>query len=214
MRVICIGFVSLLLIACNGSVSSSVEERLVGFMMAYYNEDSEQVEKIRDELKLILKNDSSYLRSTTITLDGFPAGERMNRKVIFNPLDKIIMADDLSALKKLIVHDKNLKDYLLVFKQETSPIGGSSLHFAAAIASIDMFSELLLEVEHPDIIDSIGQTPLFYALESPSKVKALLENKADPLIKDQFGTSPICLAESLGRKDVLNVFNNNYIKCD
>jgi ankyrin repeat protein len=84
------------------------------------------------------------------------------------------------------------------------------LHVAAQSGAVEAL-EFLIEwfglSPIPPLGDSLGRTPLHYAVigDSAATARALLGRGADPSARDQYGVTPLLYAVRLGRADVADV---------
>lgn len=98
----------------------------------------------------------------------------------------------------------NLKD-LNYKSQEGTALAGLSIRYNKALVE-----HLLKKNADPNISDSTGTTPLFWAVKSGNKelVELLLKYKADKKLKDSMGLSPFEYALKTDNKEIINLLKN------
>lgn len=116
-----------------------------------------------------------------------------------SPLMMAALKGNLEAARRLIAR-----------QAEVNKPGWAPLHYAATNADEASLSVVRLLLEHHAYIDAEspnGTTPLMMAAHygHPSVVKLLLEEGADPLLKNQQGLSAIDFANRSQRADVANI---------
>jgi ankyrin repeat protein len=116
-----------------------------------------------------------------------------------SPLMMAALKGNLEAARRLIAR-----------QAEVNKPGWAPLHYAATNTDVVSLSMVRLLLEHHAYIDAEspnGTTPLMMAAHygHPSVVKLLLEEGADPLLKNQQGLSAIDFANRAQRADVANI---------
>lgn len=89
--------------------------------------------------------------------------------------------------------------------QEGTALAGLSVKY-----NKDLVEHLLKKNANPNIADSSGSTPLFWAVKFGNKELAelLLKHKADKSIKDSQGMTPFEYALQTNNKDLINLLKN------
>jgi len=101
----------------------------------------------------------------------------------------------------LIDHVKNVN----YKSQEGTALAGLSVRYHK-----DLAEHLLLKNADPNIADSSGTTPLFWAVKSGNKelIELLLKYKADKTLKDAMGMTPFEYALKTENKEIINILKN------
>ena len=90
--------------------------------------------------------------------------------------------------------------------------GSSPLHFAVQSASLRTCAALLKAGATVDARDANGNTPLFRAVfdsrGNGELIGLLREHGADPVVKNNYGVSPVSLARSIANFDVQQFFED------
>ncbi|KQR93687.1 hypothetical protein ASG01_07365 [Chryseobacterium sp. Leaf180] len=89
--------------------------------------------------------------------------------------------------------------------QEGTALAGLSMHY-----NRDLVEHLLKKNADPNIADSSGTTPLFWAVKNGNRelVELLLKNKADKTLKDNMGVTPFEYALKSENKEIINLLKN------
>ncbi|MXS72598.1 ankyrin repeat domain-containing protein [Flavobacteriaceae bacterium W22] len=87
---------------------------------------------------------------------------------------------------------------------------GTALAGLAVKYNRDLVERLLNKNANPNIVDSTGATPLFWAVKFGNKelVELLLKHRADKTIKDSQGMTPFEYALQTNNKDIINLLKN------
>ncbi|MDR6369651.1 ankyrin repeat protein [Chryseobacterium bernardetii] len=87
---------------------------------------------------------------------------------------------------------------------------GTALAGLAIKYNKDLVEHLLKKKSDPDIADSTGYTPLFWAVKAGNKdlVEQLLKYKADKTKKDSMGMTPFEYALQTNNKEIINLLKN------
>ncbi|MDW9379895.1 ankyrin repeat domain-containing protein [Chryseobacterium sp. JV558] len=87
---------------------------------------------------------------------------------------------------------------------------GTALAGLAIKYNKDLVEHLLKKKADPNIADSTGYTPLFWAVKSGNKdlVEQLLKYKADKTKKDSMGMTPFEYALQTNNKEIINLLKN------
>jgi len=98
----------------------------------------------------------------------------------------------------------NVKD-LNYKSQEGTALAGLSIRY-----NKDLVKHLLKKNADPNIADSTGTTPLFWAVKSGNKelVEILLSYKADKTKKDSMGMTPFEYALQTNNTEIINLLKN------
>ncbi len=112
--------------------------------------------------------------------------------------------DESALMMAALKGDLNLARRLIAREAEVNKTGWTPLHYAATNASpvsVDMVQLMLEHYAYIDAESPNGSTPLMMAAQygQPAVVKLLLEEGADPLIKNQRGLTAIDFAQRAGR---------------
>ena len=86
---------------------------------------------------------------------------------------------------------------------DVNKTGWTPLHYAATAGNVPLMAALLEKHAYIDAESPNGTTPLMMAAQygTPSAVKLLLEEGADPLLKNQLGLSAIDFAQRVQRQE-------------
>jgi len=119
----------------------------------------------------------------------------------FSPLILACYRSNIEVAKFLI---DNVKD--VNYKSEE----GTALAGLAVKYNKELVEYLLKKNADPNIADSTGATPLFWAVKFGNKelVELLLKYKADQSIKDSQGMTPFEYALQTNNKDLINLLKN------
>lgn len=119
----------------------------------------------------------------------------------FSPLILACYKGNVEVADFLIdtVKDVNYKS------QEGTALAGLSVKYNKALVE-----HLLKKNANPNIADSTGSTPLFWAVKFGNKelIESLLKYKADKSIKDLQGMTPFEYALQTNNKDIINLLKN------
>ncbi|MCD1115988.1 ankyrin repeat domain-containing protein [Chryseobacterium turcicum] len=119
----------------------------------------------------------------------------------FSPLILACYRSNIEVAKFLIdnVRDVNYKS------EEGTALAGLAVKY-----NKDLVEYLLKKNADPNIADSTGATPLFWAVKFGNKelVELLLKYKADQSIKDSQGMTPFEYALQTNNKDLINLLKN------
>lgn len=119
----------------------------------------------------------------------------------FSPLILACYRGNIEVAKFLIdnVKDINYKS------QEGTALAGLSVKYNKELAE-----HLLKKNANPNIADSTGFTPLFWAVKfgNVELVELLLKHKADKSVKDSQGMTPFEYALQTNNKDIINLLKN------
>ncbi|ASK30721.1 hypothetical protein CEY12_11600 [Chryseobacterium sp. T16E-39] len=119
----------------------------------------------------------------------------------FTPLILACYRGNIDVAKFLIdnVKDVNYKS------QEGTALAGLSVKYNKELVTL-----LLNKNADPNIQDSTGSTPLFWAVKFGNKelIELLLKHKADKQIKDSMGMTPFEYALKTNNKDIINLLKN------
>ena len=112
--------------------------------------------------------------------------------------------DESALMMAALKGDLNLARRLISRQAEVNKTGWTPLHYAATHAGNASVDMVRLMLEHHAYIDAEspnGSTPLMMAAQygQPAVVKLLLEEGADPLLKNQQGLTAIDFAQRAGR---------------
>lgn len=112
--------------------------------------------------------------------------------------------DESALMLAALKGDLNLARRLIVRQAEVNKPGWTPLHYAAThpgAASVDMVRLMLEHHAYIDAESPNGTTPLMMAAQygQPAVVQLLLEEGADPLIRNQRGLTAIDFAQRAGR---------------
>lgn len=114
--------------------------------------------------------------------------------------------DESALMMAALKGDLNLARRLIARQAEVNKTGWTPLHYAATHAgnvSVDMVRLMLEHHAYIDAESPNGSTPLMMAAQygQPAVVKLLLEEGADPLLKNQRGLTAIDFAQRAGRAE-------------
>lgn len=119
----------------------------------------------------------------------------------FSPLILACYRSNIEVAKFLIdnVRDVNYKS------EEGTALAGLAVKY-----NKELIEYLLKKNADPNIADSTGSTPLFWAVKFGNKelVELLLKYKADQSIKDSQGMTPFEYALQTNNKDLINLLKN------
>ena len=112
--------------------------------------------------------------------------------------------DESALMMAALKGDVKLAQRLIARQAEVNKTGWTPLHYAATHpgnASVDMVRLMLEHHAYIDAESPNGTTPLMMAAQygQPGVVKLLLEEGADPLLKNQKGMTAIDFAQRAGR---------------
>ncbi|WP_172280646.1 ankyrin repeat domain-containing protein [Chryseobacterium sp. LAM-KRS1] len=119
----------------------------------------------------------------------------------FSPLILACYRGNLDVAKFLI---ENVKDVNYKSREGTA-LAGLSVKYNKELVAL-----LLKKNADPNIQDSTGSTPLFWAVKFGNKelIELLLKHKADKQIKDSMGMTPFEYALQTNNKDIINLLKN------
>lgn len=119
----------------------------------------------------------------------------------FTPLILACYRSNMEVAKFLI---DNVKD--VNYKSSE----GTALAGLAVKYNRDLVEQLLNKKANPNIVDSTGSTPLFWAVKfgNTELVELLLAHKADKSIKDSQGMTPFEYALQTNNKEIINLLKN------
>ncbi|MFL9835045.1 ankyrin repeat domain-containing protein [Chryseobacterium terrae] len=119
----------------------------------------------------------------------------------FSPLILACYRSNIEVAKFLIDNVKNV-NYI---SNEGTALAGLSVKY-----NKELVEYLLNKNADPNIADSSGATPLFWAVKFGNKELAelLLNHKADKSIKDSQGMTPFEYALQTNNKDLINLLKN------
>jgi len=119
----------------------------------------------------------------------------------FSPLILACYRGNTEVADFLIDHVKDLN----YKSQEGTALAGLSIRYSKSLAE-----HLLKNNADPNIADSTGTTPLFWAVKSGNKelVEILLHYKADRTMKDSAGMTPFEYALKTDNKEIINILKN------
>jgi ankyrin repeat protein len=139
------------------------------------------------EVKDLMKQDPDIINKTT------ESG--------FSPLILACYRGNTDVAKFLMdnVKDINYKS------QEGTALAGLSVKY-----NKDLAAYLLSKHADPNIADSTGSTPLFWAVKFGNKelIEMLLQHKADKSKKDSMGMTPFEYALQTNNKEIINLLKN------
>lgn len=119
----------------------------------------------------------------------------------FSPLILACYRGNVEVAKFLIdnVKDVNYKS------QEGTALAGLSVKY-----NKDLVEYILIKNANPNIADTNGATPLFWAVKFGNKelTELLLKYKADKSIKDSQGMTPFEYALQTNNKEIINLLKN------
>lgn len=119
----------------------------------------------------------------------------------FSPLILACYRGNVEVAKFLMdnVKDINYKS------QEGTALAGLSVKY-----NKDLVEYILTKNANPNITDSTGSTPLFWAVKFGNKelIELLLKHKADKFIKDAEGKTPFEYALQTDNKEIINLLKN------
>ena len=164
----------------------------------------------------IFKHITEYLESNGITLNEIVENNPFQAKpYLLKESEEFIKATKFSEYEK--VQDMLKKDNKLLFSIDY--MGQTPYHWAAKLGDIKMMEILISFGKHHNQKDFKGRTPIYLAAVNNNKemCKYLLDNYANPFIKDKENKSPADVAGSINLKYLLNEhmsqpFNNPVYK--
>lgn len=139
------------------------------------------------EIKILMKQDPNIINSTNE--NGF------------SPLILACYRGNIEVAKFLI---ENVKDLNYKSKEGTA-LAGLAIRY-----NKDLVNLLLQHKANPNIADSSGTTPLFWAVKTGNKelVEILIKNGADTTLKDNMGFTPFEYALKANKQDIINLLKN------
>ncbi|KQT16494.1 hypothetical protein ASG31_13360 [Chryseobacterium sp. Leaf404] len=119
----------------------------------------------------------------------------------FSPLILACYRGNIEVAKYLI---DNVKD-LNYKSNEGTALAGLSFRYNKVLAE-----HLLNKKADPNIADSTGTTPLFWAVKAGNTelVQILLKHNADKTVKDSMGMTPFEYALKTDNKEIINLLKN------
>jgi ankyrin repeat protein len=119
----------------------------------------------------------------------------------FSPLILACYRGNVEVAKFLIDHVKDVN----YKSDEGTALSGLSVKY-----NRDLVERLLKKNADPNIADTTGYTPLFWAVKFGNKelVELLLKYKADKTKKDSMGMTPFEYALKTDKKDIINLLKN------
>jgi FOG: Ankyrin repeat len=119
----------------------------------------------------------------------------------FSPLILACYRGNVEVAKFLIDHVKDVN----YKSDEGTALSGLSVKY-----NKDLVERLLKKNADPNIADTTGYTPLFWAVKFGNKelVELLLKYKADKTKKDSMGMTPFEYALKTDKKDIINLLKN------
>jgi len=138
----------------------------------------------------------SYQKKSFKVLDVLVEWKKTNLNVQSTDGENLLM---LAAINNQI----SLADKLISKGADVNKPGWTALHYAASKGLIEMMRLLLDQQAYLDAESPNGTTPLMMAAGygSPMAVKLLLEEGADPRIRNKMGLSALDMANQSGKKD-------------
>lgn len=119
----------------------------------------------------------------------------------FSPLILACYRGNVEVAKFLMdnVKDINYKS------QEGTALAGLSVKY-----NKDLVEYILKKNANPNLVDTTGSTPLFWAVKFGNKelIELLLKYKADKTIKDSQGMTPFEYALQTNNKEIINLLKN------
>ena len=164
----------------------------------------------------IFKHITEYLESNGITLNEIVENNPFQAKpYLLKESEEFIKATKFSEYEK--VQDMLKKDNKLLFSIDY--MGQTPYHWAAKLGDIKMMEILISFGKHHNQKDFKGRTPIYLAAVNNNKemCKYLLDNYANPFIKNKENRTPADVAGSFELKYLLNEhmsqpFNNPVYK--
>ncbi|MDC8098471.1 ankyrin repeat domain-containing protein [Chryseobacterium rhizosphaerae] len=119
----------------------------------------------------------------------------------FSPLILACYRGNVEVAQFLIDHVKDVN----YKSDEGTALSGLSVKY-----NKDLVERLLKKNADPNIADTTGYTPLFWAVKFGNKelVELLLKYKADKTKKDSMGMTPFEYALKTDKKDIINLLKN------
>lgn len=119
----------------------------------------------------------------------------------FSPLILACYRGNTEVAKFLMDHVKDIN----YKSQEGTALAGLSVKY-----NKDLVTYILSKNADPNIADTTGFTPLFWAVKFGNKelTKLLLQHKADKSIKDAQGMTPFEYALQTNNKEIINLLKN------
>lgn len=202
-----VGILGLSTLVLPAALASSFED----FFSAIKNDDVAEIQRLAQRgfdlntvnkrgehaLFLAMRDDSAKVATYLLSQPGVQVEVRTP-----NDESPLMMA----ALKGRLA----LATRLIEREAEVNKPGWAPLHYAATDASAQAPAMVRLLLEHHAYIDAEspnGTTPLMMAAHygSPTVVKILLEEGADPLLKNQQGLTAIDFAQRANRAEVAEI---------
>jgi uncharacterized protein len=112
-------------------------------------------------------------------------------------------ADETPLMMAVLKGHAALVTAMLSKDADVNKPGWAPLHYAATVGNVAIISQLLEKHAYIDAESPNGTTPLMMAAMygTPGAVKLLLDEGADPLLKNQLGMSAIDFAQKALRQD-------------
>jgi uncharacterized protein len=116
-------------------------------------------------------------------------------------------ADETPLMMAVLKGQVELVSAMLAKDADVNKTGWTPLHYAATSGHIALINLLLEKHAYIDAESPNGSTPLMMAAMygTPSAVKLLLEEGADPLLKNQIGMSAIDFAQKALRQESADI---------
>ncbi|MEJ5105807.1 ankyrin repeat domain-containing protein [Chryseobacterium sp. MYb328] len=120
----------------------------------------------------------------------------------FSPLILACYRGNIEVAEFLIDHVKDVN----YKSKEGTALAGLSVKYNKKLVE-----DLLKKKADPNIADTTGATPLFWAVKFGNKelIELLLQYKADKSIKDSMGMTPFEYALQTHKEDIINILKNN-----
>ena len=205
--IVSIGFLGLVSLVLPPALASSFED----FFSAIKNDDVAEVQRLAQrgfDLNTVNRRGEHGLflamRDDAVKVAGYLLDQPGVQVEVRTPNDESPLM--MAALKGRLA----LAARLIEREAEVNKPGWAPLHYAATDAGAQAPGMVRLLLEHHAYIDAEspnGTTPLMMAAHygSPTVVKILLEEGADPLLKNQQGLTAIDFAHRANRAEVAEI---------